>query len=66
MIIFLRLVLNLMFVKFDHIFRLSLESEISKDGTTWHKETHGCIRMGKEDLKELFRMVKRGTEVYVY
>ncbi|MDH3974556.1 MAG: L,D-transpeptidase family protein [Deltaproteobacteria bacterium] len=30
------------------------------------KETHGCIRMGKKDLKELYSMVKRGTEVYIY
>jgi prefoldin subunit 5 len=30
------------------------------------KVTHGCIRMGKKDIKELFAMVKNGTEVYIY
>lgn len=30
------------------------------------KETHGCIRMGGEDLKELFKMVRKNTEVYIY
>lgn len=30
------------------------------------KETHGCIRMGRKDLKDLYAMVGRGTEVYIY
>ena len=30
------------------------------------KETHGCIRLAKNDLRELYSMVKRGTEVYIY
>lgn len=30
------------------------------------KETHGCIRMARNDLKELYKMVKHGTEVYIY
>ena len=30
------------------------------------KVTHGCIRMGRKDLKNLYSMVKRGTEVYIY
>ena len=30
------------------------------------KETHGCIRIGRKDLKNLYSMVKRGTEVYIY
>ena len=28
--------------------------------------THGCIRMGRQDIKALFAMVKKGTEVYIY
>jgi L,D-transpeptidase YbiS len=30
------------------------------------RETHGCIRMGRKDLKNLYSMVKKGTEVYIY
>ncbi|MDT8316618.1 MAG: L,D-transpeptidase family protein [bacterium] len=30
------------------------------------KVTHGCIRIGREDLKKLYSMVKKGTEVYIY
>ena len=30
------------------------------------KETHGCIRMARKDLREVFKMVKTGTEVYIY
>lgn len=30
------------------------------------KETHGCIRIGRKDLKNLYAMVKKGTEVYIY
>lgn len=39
----------------------------TKDGTVeGTKETHGCIRMGRKDLKELYAMVRAGTEVYIY
>ncbi len=30
------------------------------------KETHGCIRVARKDLKALYKMVKSGTEVYIY
>ncbi len=30
------------------------------------KETHGCIRMASKDLRKVFKMVKEGTEVYIY
>ncbi len=30
------------------------------------KETHGCIRIGRKDLRNLYSMVKKGTEVYIY
>jgi len=39
----------------------------TKDGMIkGEKETHGCIRMARKDLQELFKMVKEGTEVYIY
>lgn len=39
----------------------------TRDGTiNGKKETHGCIRMGSQNLKELYTMVKEGTEVYIY
>jgi lipoprotein-anchoring transpeptidase ErfK/SrfK len=28
--------------------------------------THGCVRVGDEDLKKLFQMVTVGTPVYVF
>ena len=52
-------------------FRLKLGGGYSIHGTKTGivkgtKETHGCIRMGRQDIKDLFAMVKRGTEVYIY
>ncbi len=52
-------------------YRLKLGGGYSIHGTrdgivNGKKETHGCIRMGRQDIKDLFAMVKRGTEVYIY
>ena len=39
----------------------------TKDGMiNGKKETHGCIRMARKDLQKVFKMVKKGTEVYIY
>lgn len=52
-------------------YRLKLGSAYAIHGTKrgkveGKKETHGCIRIGRKDLKNLYAMVKRGTEVYIY
>jgi len=52
-------------------FRLNLGAGYAIHGTRkgkvdGKKETHGCIRMGRNDLQELYAMAKRGTEVYIY
>jgi hypothetical protein len=28
--------------------------------------THGCVRVGDDDLKEIFKMVSIGTKIYIY
>jgi lipoprotein-anchoring transpeptidase ErfK/SrfK len=28
--------------------------------------THGCVRMGDDDLKEIFKIVPLGTKIYIY
>jgi len=28
--------------------------------------THGCVRVGDEDLKEIFKIVPLGTKIYIY
>ena len=28
--------------------------------------THGCVRVGDEDLKAVFRAVSIGTKIYIY
>jgi lipoprotein-anchoring transpeptidase ErfK/SrfK len=28
--------------------------------------SHGCIRLGKDPLRELYRQVPLGTPVYIY
>ncbi len=52
-------------------YRLNLGDGYAIHGTksgevNGEKETHGCVRRGREDLKELFNMVKTSTEVYIY
>ena len=52
-------------------FRLKLGDGYAIHGTksgvvNGKKETHGCIRMSRKDLKELYAMVRKGTEVYIY
>lgn len=52
-------------------YRLKLGGSYAIHGTKrgeveGRKETHGCIRIGRKDLKNLYSMVKKGTEVYIY
>lgn len=52
-------------------YRLQMGNGYSIHGTrngevNGKKETHGCIRVARRDLKELYAMVEKGTEVYIY
>ena len=53
----------------SHALRLSLPSVLihgtNKPFSVGHRATHGCIRLYPEDIRRLFRMVKRGEKVTI-